>query len=42
MPSQSRSALIAAVVKAIESLAAKTNLDTETKRLVNDVVAKAR
>jgi hypothetical protein len=33
MPSQSRSALIAAVVKAIEAIAAKSNLDTETKRL---------
>ena len=42
MPSQSRSALIATVVKAIEAIAAKSNLDTETKRLVDDVVAKAK
>jgi hypothetical protein len=42
MPSQSRSALIAAVVKAIEAIAAKSNLDSETKRLVDDVVAQAK
>ena len=42
MSSQSRNSLIAAVVKAIEALAAKSNLDTATKRLVDDVVAKAK
>jgi hypothetical protein len=42
MPSKSRSALIAAVVKTIEAIAAKSNLDSETKRLVDDVVAKAK
>lgn len=35
-------ALIAAVVKAIEKVAAKENLDAETKKLVDDVVAKAK
>ena len=42
MPGQSRSTLIATVVKAIEAVAAKSDLDTETKRLVDDVVGKAK
>lgn len=42
MPGQSRSALITAVVKAIERVAAKGDLDAETKKLVEDVVAKAK
>ena len=42
MPAQPRSALITAVVKAIEKIAAKTDLDAETKKLVADVVANAK
>ena len=34
-------ALITAVVKAIEKVAAKSDLDADTKKLVDDVVAKA-
>ena len=42
MPGQSRSALITAVVKAIERVATKGDLDAETKKLVEDVVAKVK
>ena len=41
-PDSPRSALITAVVKAIEKVAAKGHLDAETKKLVEDVVAKAK
>ena len=33
---------MAALVKAIEAIAAKSELDAETRRLVDDVVARAR
>ncbi len=36
------STLIKAVVKAIEKVATKSDLDADTKKLVDDVVAKAR
>jgi hypothetical protein len=42
MPRQSNSTLITAVVKAIGKVAAKSDLDPETRRLVDDVVAKAK
>ena len=38
----SNATLIKTVVKAIERVAAKANLDAGTKKLVDDVVAKAK
>ena len=36
------SMMIKAVVKAIENVAAKSDLDADTKKLVDDVVAKTK